>query len=818
MKFKKMSKVALSTKMKVRVYFRMALLGCLFLYFAPSLSTIHPKGTNDMSIRHLQTRALNAANSSSDNTFCCKSPTTEADVKDWHACCSSTTTGYIATDKCTKGGTTDVCYDEVMSGGPYFECISNWYKNPIVLDEACVGNSLTTACLELKKKCSDMSSYPSMGGVNGFGPGVILYIILLFYMFTGLAVICDEYFVPSLEVLAEKLDVSDDVAGATLMAAGGSAPELFTSIIGVFIARSDVGFSTIVGSAVFNVLFVIGMCAFFAKEILVLTGWPITRDSIYYSITLLLLAMFYEFNIFGESCEMKSGKTPAKCITAIEAIVQFLLYAGYVLLMSKNEKLKVKFASCKKKAAYRMSKVQASMHDMTDKITHHDDKGHSSKDRHDNKDLESVHGGNAGLSFRNRRKKDARTRTSVRFRAGILDILMGEKDAIDKMRVQSVSGFLGDCKETFDQFDTNKNGNIDASALGNVLEKLLNAKPSDDEVARILKSMVTNTDTGGAEEVTFAEFEKWYKDSELRVDAERDRIFAEIDTKKLGYLAEAEFRDVMKKLHVKERDLTDDEIAHGLELFGGHEGKITKEDFDEWYKHNVLHTHLLSEEQKSAHDDEMQKHDELEDHEDPEEGVSLAMPEGTCNRIVWALLLPLNGLLYFTVPDVRWGGGWEKTYMVSFFGSIAWIGAYSYFMVWSATITGDLLGIPQPVMGLTILAAGTSVPDLISSVIVARQGHGDMAVSSSIGSNIFDVTVGLPSPWLLALAVFGEPVALANDGTLFLSLLILLLMLASVIGVIIYSKFRMTKSLGMAMFALYVVFVIQDLLRVYKVV
>lgn len=45
-------------------------------------------------------------------------------------------------------------------------------------------------------------------------------------------------------------------------------------------------------------------------------------------------------------------------------------------------------------------------------------------------------------------------------------------------------------------------------------------------------------------------------------------------------------------------------------------------------------------------------------------------------------------------------------------------------------------------MGLTFLAAGTSIPDLITSVVVARQGHGDMAVSSSIGSNIFDVTVG----------------------------------------------------------------------------
>ena len=95
----------------------------------------------------------------------------------------------------------------------------------------------------------------------------------------------------------------------------------------------------------------------------------------------------------------------------------------------------------------------------------------------------------------------------------------------------------------------------------------------------------------------------------------------------------------MKKLH-KERDLTDDEIAHGLELFGGHEGKI-KKDFDEWYKHNVSY-HLLSEEQ-NLHTRKNYKHDELEEHEDPEEGVSLAMPEGTSNRIVWAFLLPLNG-------------------------------------------------------------------------------------------------------------------------------------------------------------------------------
>lgn len=68
--------------------------------------------------------------------------------------------------------------------------------------------------------------------------------------------------------LSLQLSISPDVAGATFMAAGGSAPELFTSLIAVFVARNNVGIGTIVGSAVFNILFVIAACAFAAKEAL----------------------------------------------------------------------------------------------------------------------------------------------------------------------------------------------------------------------------------------------------------------------------------------------------------------------------------------------------------------------------------------------------------------------------------------------------------------------------------------------------------------------------------------------------------------------
>ena len=48
--------------------------------------------------------------------------------------------------------------------------------------------------------------------------GVIVYLIGMIYTFMGLAVVCDEFFVPALEVMIDRFGISDDVAGATLMA------------------------------------------------------------------------------------------------------------------------------------------------------------------------------------------------------------------------------------------------------------------------------------------------------------------------------------------------------------------------------------------------------------------------------------------------------------------------------------------------------------------------------------------------------------------------------------------------------------------------
>ncbi|KAF7391843.1 hypothetical protein HZH68_011386 [Vespula germanica] len=127
--------------------------------------------------------------------------------------------------------------------------------------------------------------------------------------------------------------------------------------------------------------------------------------------------------------------------------------------------------------------------------------------------------------------------------------------------------------------------------------------------------------------------------------------------------------------------------------------------------------------------------------DEPPEALDMGWPSSPKKRLTYILVAPILFPLWLTLPDTRTPRG-KKFFAVTFIGSIVWIAGYSYLMVWWANVVGDTVRIPPEVMGLTFLAAGTSIPDLITSVIVARKGFGDMAVSSSVGSNIFDVTVG----------------------------------------------------------------------------
>jgi len=84
------------------------------------------------------------------------------------------------------------------------------------------------------------------------------------------------------------------------MAIGTSAPELFTSVIGVFISDNDIGTGTIVGSAVFNLIAIPGACGFAAyynlKAMPKISSFPIIRDTIFYILTIITLILCIKDN------------------------------------------------------------------------------------------------------------------------------------------------------------------------------------------------------------------------------------------------------------------------------------------------------------------------------------------------------------------------------------------------------------------------------------------------------------------------------------------------------------------------------------------
>ncbi|GLH02847.1 Probable sodium/potassium/calcium exchanger CG1090, partial [Gryllus bimaculatus] len=164
---------------------------------------------------------------------------------------------------------------------------------------------------------------PLMGPGARKSGGLILHILVAVYTFLGLAIVCDDYFVSSLDRICEELKLTPDVAGATFMAAGSSAPELATVVIGVFFAKDDIGVSGVIGSAVFNIMFVISVCALCAGTVSYLNWWPLVRDCFCYAVSILIML----------------GVIFDNYISWPEALFMILMYIAYCIALHFNPQL-----------------------------------------------------------------------------------------------------------------------------------------------------------------------------------------------------------------------------------------------------------------------------------------------------------------------------------------------------------------------------------------------------------------------------------------------------------------------------------------------
>jgi sodium/potassium/calcium exchanger 4/sodium/potassium/calcium exchanger 5 len=126
---------------------------------------------------------------------------------------------------------------------------------------------------------------------------------------------------------------------------------------------------------------------------------------------------------------------------------------------------------------------------------------------------------------------------------------------------------------------------------------------------------------------------------------------------------------------------------------------------------------------------------------------------------------------------------------------------FTFFMVDFGERAGCVLGVPDAVMGLIVLAAGTSVPDAIASIIVAKEGKGDMAVANAVGSNTFDILLGLGGPWFVKAAMDG-PICV-DKGHLIQTMIILAACLIGYLAVLKVNKWRLSKNVGRLMIVIY---------------
>ncbi|TGZ73251.1 hypothetical protein CRM22_001630 [Opisthorchis felineus] len=447
---------------------------------------------------------------------------------------------------------------------------------------------------------------------------VILHIIGAAYMFLALAILCDDYFIPCLERICEVLNLQPDVAGATFMAAGSSAPELATTLVGVFIAKDDIGLGAVVGSADFNVMLVVSVTALFAKEIIYLNWWPLVRDCTFYLLSIIVLALV----ILDEH------------VYWYEALIFLILYGVYVAFMYVNPKLDA------------FLNLWCRQHPNFCPRVHHTEI----------EQQQSVQQHRGGFAHTNIVCED-------------------EQPVIGQSKYERLT-------------DIEKQGDV---ATEN--------EPMGDP-KRVVDIMKTaNNSTSDLETQICDPEESWF-----------DTCFAPLRLPKS--------QGVRAKVHF---------------------------------------FYALS---------------------------------------IW----PLRFLLCLTVPDVR-RAKWRRSslsHWISFVMCCVWIGLFTIIMMWMISIIGVTFHIPDTIMGLTFIAAGSSVPDAIASILVVREGEGDMAVSNAVGSNVFDILVCMGLPWFLKCLTAGAPVIIYSKGLVY-AVLTLFTTVLFLLGVTHLNRWRLTKPYGLVL-------------------
>ncbi|MCD7825583.1 MAG: calcium/sodium antiporter [Clostridiaceae bacterium] len=126
------------------------------------------------------------------------------------------------------------------------------------------------------------------------------------------------------------------------------------------------------------------------------------------------------------------------------------------------------------------------------------------------------------------------------------------------------------------------------------------------------------------------------------------------------------------------------------------------------------------------------------------------------------------------------------------------------FVVDSASYVASSMGLTQNLIGLTIVALGTSLPELVTSIVAAKKDEVDMALGNVIGSNIFNILL------VLGVAAAISPIAFIMENIIDV---ILLIAMSVLVWIFAWTKQQIGKKEGIAMIVVYAAYLVYIIVR-----
>lgn len=170
--------------------------------------------------------------------------------------------------------------------------------------------------------------------------------------------------------------------------------------------------------------------------------------------------------------------------------------------------------------------------------------------------------------------------------------------------------------------------------------------------------------------------------------------------------------------------------------------------------------------------------------------------------IIWMVRSALNARAAASDEEYEVLPVWKC--IVFIIGGIIAIKFGGDFVVNGASTIATKMGLTQNLIGLTIVACGTSLPELVTSVVAARKNELDMALGNVIGSNIFNVL------FVLGIAASISPMGFIMENVIDIAILTVF---SLIVWIFAWTKQKLDKKEGIAMLVMYAVYLVYICVR-----